>query len=697
MRSRFLESLLYSFREFRRSWTRFWVGLGQGIAHFFGDTFEGVRSFPEAVAGFFRLIGRILLAILLLPWTILKAIGRGIRSLASLPTAAKELAEDQRRALERSAKTASVSMAERPKDVARGVRSWFSNLGLKFSRQPIWLKSIYVVFLVGLVAGLASIPFAKSVINEWRVDNLIAEAETLYSEGREMEAFRKTQAAHYINMENMETLRSLVEYGSAIGTPRTVEYSRRLADQPDATAEDLLDFVEAAQQYNRAELAAPYLARIRDLDPDNPALPVLEIRNLLALERLPQAFARAQEAVESGNRQPEILRLYGTLGIRSNRAETISATKSVLTGIAENEEGEAATTALLVLLRWPDLEEDEVRQWVDRIVSSEDSEPLEKLAAYAAEVRQGLATIDERMPTMKAIAEDAFTPAEFAAWLVSNGQREAMLTRTTREEVLGSRELFMLYTMALIQEDRGEEALTWLSNPAEIPVEEIDRLILRARALQQLQREDAYRATVEQAIAEAEPRDYNRLIQLVRSLGDTQFLVPLYQTIAREPQTAQFGQGRLLLHSYALGEEEVLEETLQRLRIDRFRDNPAVQSLIGYLDGLRNARVSQNVPELERIVAENPTVLDYQVSLALSYFRLGRYEEARAILSRVVRDELRPLTGFFVTGRTILERIGAEAPEMGDINSERLIDLERAFTQEPAPETAALSGANPTS
>lgn len=674
------QSLLDRLADIRRA-------LGSAIGGFFW-WLEGIRQVPRQLFNVILSLGRALVWVLMTPWFLLRGVGRAFGGLRSGGEMISHSVQAMGQSMSESAAGFREAVETEPQKFqgrfvrgGRTVRTWFQN-------KPGWYRGIVYAGLACLLIGAASAYPAWLWVKDWRAENLLKNADALFAEGRNYQAFLKGQAAHYVNPDNPEVLARLIEYSRMVGHPMTLEYGEQLMAQGEVPAGALAALTDEAQRRRSPELARAFLRRLERIDPGHAEIPRLRMQVAILDGQYQQAYALGRRLVEDGEASPMVFGLYVNLGLEiESGAELDRLVDSLWQAMEEADEYSLYAAMLLLRHHIPEGPEATVRV-ARHLLDHPDSSREQKLGAQGIRLQAGQVGFDEMREEVRALFDlsDAEDRVQYAGWLMGQGLSEEILESFSRAEFSDDRILFSLYALALIERGQAQEALELVRSSDAFVMSEIERLILEARILQSLEREEAYRATVERAIARGDVADYQTLERFLRPLNDRDFLIAFYDKYAGFPSTATASDARLLLIAYNLRDAERVEVILERVWVQEFREHAAAQSLVAYLKGLKGSGTLDNIREMEALVADNPGVIDFRVALAVNYFQNGYLREAGEVLDGVRLGDLDRVPGMRLIAQSIVwvsqARFG-QAPAGVDLASQQgLLPLERQFLEE---------------
>ncbi|MFP4283552.1 MAG: hypothetical protein ACLFU2_13100 [Opitutales bacterium] len=651
---------------------------------------EGIREVPSQMADALRFVGRGLRWVLLLPWRLLKGLVSIPRSLFKGGEVVSQTVKSAGRSVADSAVDLRGSIESQPgrlqsgfSGVFRGLRNWYLNRGK-------WSRRIFVTAAVLFVVGAASAYPAWLWLKGWRSEQLLEQANELFAEGRSYQAFLKGQAAYYVDPTNTDVLTRLIEFSRTVRHPMTLRYGEELIARGAVSSAALEALTEEAKRTQSPDLARAFLRRLERVDPDNPELPRMRIELTLMQGDRGAALQQARAEVEAGDDTADVFGLYASLVLQAEANLEEEERAQVLEQLRANLEGGGQSSLIAAMLL---LEYDErtsvagVEEVVDIVLEHPEAQRRQKLRAYLELLRVEASDIEALRSEVQGLFDltDSRERLEYALWLYEAGEHGEVIATTPVSELEDSRTLFYVYILSLIEVNRQEEALELLRSPEAFVMPEIERLILEARTQLSSGREEAYGVTVERAIVRAEVDDFETLERFIRQLNDRRFMVEMYNRFSQFPSTAAKSKANLLLFAYEARDSERVQELLETMRVQDFRDYPVAQGLVAYLRGLRETGVMDNIREAESLVARFPAVMDFRVALALNYFQSGYIREAGEMLQGVQSERLRSVPGMYAVCETIrwvaTSGFDEDAETVKELLNIDMLEAEREFLQ----------------
>lgn len=646
--------------------------------------FDGARQIGSQIRDGFFLLGQALKFIVLLPVTIVMGVLSLFGGLRKTGDLVERSASNLRKSVRGSVVDLQDTIEAQPRVLRSRSRRILSSLSNWFRLRPRWQKFVIQgCALLAVIGALSAYP-AWNWLRTWRAEHLLGQAQELVSEGRELEAFFKGQAAYYIDPGSPEVLANLVELARGVRHPNTLAYGRQLLEQGTDSVEVMVTLAEEARDQRQLALARAYLGQLERLSPNHPDLPRLRIQFALASKDEETALRLAEAESEKPGVDRRVFEMYASLALNSNDISVRNRAEKKLSEFASDETMRGLVACVALLQQGIGSAAMDERALTERILANPVSGRDERLFAWHIQLKYRFVTyaeIEEQVRREFSL-DDKNQRFLFARWLFQN-ELFAELTKTfPLESDLDDRPLLTLHLLSLLYSGREKDALEILRSSDSVIIPELDRLVLEGRALRELGQEDAFVSTIERAIARAGEGQFFEAERLLKQLGDQRFLIELYEKYSRIPSTSALCNGYLMLFAYRDGNEETLSKVASRSRIEGFRDIPTAQSLLAYYNGLADLNVSASIREIERLVADYPSVIDFRVALAVNYYRAGFVTESADVLEDTGMVALSRIPGMYAVSLAILKstnRLPEGLPPPSP--PENLLPIERSFVE----------------
>jgi len=512
-----------------------------------------------------------------------------------------------------------------------------------------------------IAAGILALPayrYAKAV----RAERLLEESREFTRQQNKAKAYEKALSAHFLNPTDEEILLALANAAIDHRHASALEWWPRVIGSKLRTAEDLKKYVDFLLRTRNSEEAAKYISLLAEELPDDVEVGLMQLRILKEQRKLQEAVNLARNWIDRGYDSEELYRSYieGLMGLpyEGFRDEARRFLESLI-----GREDATGRMALRFLVRFPNVDEEQRRDYLARLQRHPIAENIDRLALYQYEIATrevDFATIrDEVLGLFD--REDPEQRGELAGWLANMGYANEVLQLIDAESARKDGQLFLLFMNAKIATGAALEVYeTTLMPPDQLPVERADNLLLRARALEALGRTSEYRETLDNIARTIDLKEFEKVETVLLRSGHWDTLETLYRRLLQNDFTAPLGKRKLLAAHYYLGDEEALLALLGSLKIDEFDDNPPIQNFVAYLNILHNRDTATSRAAVESLVAKYPRSIDFRLTLALILFLEGKVDSAHELLINMPELDRSAPRYFLVIAATVLSAHGDE-------------------------------------
>jgi len=494
-----------------------------------------------------------------------------------------------------------------------------------------------------LAFGLSSLLFLAAatavlipMIKDWRARQFVKQAEELAAQGKLQEAFNNASSAMQMRPALPEVKRAYGRVLLAANEPASLQVMQQLADAGEATPEDRLQLAEAALRFGDVALAEKEAFVLLQQGQNTPlALHVLA-RVRLAQRRLPDALQALRESLEAGG-GAEPATLLARLQIAQNTPESLQSAVDLLRPIARQQD-QAGLDALLVLVGSPALNSQEGGEWIEALRAHPLANDAQKLAASSAEIRL-------RPSAAAAITKDTIDSyrdgsveqrAELARWLNQNRQYDEVLDVIPAEEALARRDLFLIRLDAMAG-NREWQAIADLLREDNLPLQNPVVLLYRGRAARELGRPEEAATFYRRAIVESAPsRDIMwYVINYLQSIGENKVLEQELESLTDNPSVARQAFAALVPIVQKRQDAEELYRLYDRM-LKRLPSDTVAQNDHRYFAALTGR--STDIGGARELVAKEPQMLAYRITLALAHLKSGQEDAAMKVFDGVTLD-----------------------------------------------------------
>jgi tetratricopeptide (TPR) repeat protein len=497
-------------------------------------------------------------------------------------------------------------------------------------------KSLIIALLV--VLGLGAVVFLLKdqliqQINEARGDRLFEQAQEAFEEERWEAASRMGTAAHYLKPED-EAIQLLV--ARAFLKQRrgeAVHWWKQVLDSGDLPLDELQILTSALMNSNQLEEALPFLARLVELEPNDPETQRLWLRSLQLQRRLSKVMELSSGFVREGSEDWSIHRQYIRMQDSLAGSEGVERANAHLRELITLDNPLSLLAARELGVRDDISSED--RLLVAGYLERQGEDSLDGLLAKSLMVKEGMLDLEELTSPAMAALEGAEDPdldqlMRWSLWMgVSKWLTEAIDWREYQQKG-GDADL---YFMALLRQG-AYRSLIQLTESEISGEEEASALHLyyRARAWEELGNLEQALQTLNLAIDVVDPGSSMALERYLVRDNRWDLLVRLYAMLLEENPGNIVYRQKNLAALYYIGDQEGLQVALGNVEIEEFDEQPALQAFVIYLKMLVEGHSMDYHERLEDLMAEYPDIFDYRLVLGVSYRLLGEDDVGRSLI-----------------------------------------------------------------
>jgi tetratricopeptide (TPR) repeat protein len=487
-------------------------------------------------------------------------------------------------------------------------------------------------------AALAAIATALAIpaVKSWRAGQFAERAEELVAEGKLQEAYNNASSAMQMRPGSPEVQRAYARVLIAAKESKGLQVMQRLIDSGEATPEDRLELAEAALGFGDISLAEKESFHLLQQGEETPEALYVLARVRLVQQRAGDAIQALNESLEAGGgSRPAIL--LARLQIAGGLPEALPPAVEILRPIARQKD-EAGLEALMVLLASPALKSPEASEWIEALRAHPLASDGQKLAAAEAEIQRNPANRPEIVKKTIAAYRSGSAPqrAELARWLNQNREYDMVLDVITPEEASSRTDLFLIRLDAMA--GNGDWAgLAELLQRDKLPLQRPVAFLYRGRAARELGRPEESSTFYRRAIVEAAPtRDTLRyVIAYLQRVGEDRVLEQELRKLAQNPAFAREAFAALVPIVQKRQDAEELY-LLYDAMLKRLPADSVVQNDHRYFAALTGRRT--DVTGARELLAAEPRMLAYRVTLSLAHLKNGQPEAAMQVFDGITLD-----------------------------------------------------------
>jgi len=502
-------------------------------------------------------------------------------------------------------------------------------------RRRLLRKLLVFGLPVLAVIGIATI-LAVPLVKDWRARQFSQRADALRGEGKLQEAFNNAASAMQLRPGLPEVKRAYARVMAAANEPGTLQVMQQLIDSGAATPEDRLELAESALRFGDVALAEKEAFQLLQQGQNTPQALYVLARVRLAQQRVPDAMQALQESLEAGGGADPAL-LLARLHIAANTPDAVASASSLLRPLADGKD-KAGLEALLILVASPALKGEGGPRWIDSLRSHPLASDEQRLAAASAEIQ--LRPSDYAGIVQQTVSAYRSGPVEqraaLARWLNQNREYDAVLDVITPQEGATRSDLFLIRLDAMAGR-RDWKEIADLLRSEHLPLQNAVVLLYRGRAARELGKPEESATFYRRAVVEAAPsRDLMwYVINYLQRVGEDKVLEQELRALTDNPSTARQAFAALVPLVQKRQDAEELYQLYDRM-LKRMPGDIVVQNDHRYFAALTGRRA--DVSGGRELVAKEPRMLAYRITLALTHLKNGQHEAAMRVFDGITLD-----------------------------------------------------------
>ena len=482
------------------------------------------------------------------------------------------------------------------------------------------------------IATVIAIPLVKN----WRALQFTERAKELVAQGKLQEAFNNAASAMQMRPGLPEVNRTYANVLFAAKEPGGLQVMQQLIDSGEATANDRLELAEAALRFGDVPLAEKEAFQLLQQGQSTPRALYVLARVRLAQQRVPDAIQALNESLEAGG-GPEPATLLARLQIAANTPASLASALDLLRPIARQSD-QAGLDALLVLVASPALKSGEGAGWIEALRSHPLASDEQKLAAASAEIQLRPADYPD---VVKKTVETYRTGtvgqrAALARWLNQNREYDGVLDVIPPSEAANRSDLFLIRLDAMAGK-RDWKGIAELLRGDKLPLQNSVTLLYRGRAARELGNPEESATFYRRAIVEAAPNKdvLWYVINYLQRIGEDQVLEQELEKLTQNPSSARQAFAALVPIVQKRQDAEELYTLYDRM-LKQLPADPVMQNDHRYFAALTGRRA--DVSGGRELVAQEPLMLAYRITLALTHLKNGQQEAAMTVFDGITLD-----------------------------------------------------------
>ena len=505
-------------------------------------------------------------------------------------------------------------------------------------RRRLLLRRLLTIGLPVLAAVGIAIAVAVPKIKDARARQFTEQAERLLAENKMQEAFNNAASAMQMRPGLPDVRRTYAKVLLAAGKAEGMSVLRTMAEDGSASAQDRLDLTDAALRFGDVPLAEREAFQLLQSGERKPEALLRVARVRLAQQRPADAMQALRESLESGGNADASI-LLARLQFAVNTPESTAEALDLLRPLAKQQD-DVGLQALLTLVASPSLQSSEGAGWVEALRTHPKATDEQKLAAASAEIQLDPRRYAEIVK--RTVAEyrggTIEQRAQLARWLNQNREYDGVLDVISAEEAAGRSDLFLIRLDALAGRGYWPEIAELLRGdriPLQVPVV----LLYRGRAARELGKPEESATFYRRAVIEAAPTPDVMwyVINYLQRVGEDEVLEQELERLTDNPTSARQAFQALVPIVQKRQDAEELYQLYDRM-LKRLPAEPAVQNDHRYFAALTGRRA--DVSGARELVDEQPRMLAYRITLALTHLKNGQPEAAMKVFDGITLDPM---------------------------------------------------------
>ena len=505
-------------------------------------------------------------------------------------------------------------------------------------RRRLLVRRLLTIGLPVLAALAIATVVAIPKIKDWRARQFTEQAEELLAQNKLQEAFNNAASAMQMRPGLPDVRRTYAKVLLTAGKAEGMSVLRTMAEDGSANTQDRLDLTDAALRFGDVPLAEREAFQVLQGGERKPEALLRVARVRLAQQRAADAMQALRESLEAGENADASI-LLARLQFAVNTPESTAEALDLLRPLAKQQD-DVGLQALLTLVASPSLQSSEGAAWVEALRTHPKATDEQKLAAASAEVQLDPRRYAEIVKRTVAEYRDGTIEqrAQLARWLNQNREYDGVLDVITADEAAGRSDLFLIRLDAMA--GRGDwpeisELLRGDGIPLQVPVV----LLYRGRAAREIGKPEESATFYRRAVIEAAPTPDVMwyVINYLQRVGEDQVLEQELERLADNPASARQAFQALVPIVQKRQDAEELYQLYDRM-LKQLPAEPAVQNDHRYFAALTGRRA--DVSGARELVAEQPRMLAYRITLALTHLKNGQPEAAMEIFDGITLDPM---------------------------------------------------------
>lgn len=505
-------------------------------------------------------------------------------------------------------------------------------------RRRLLLRRLLTIGLPVLAALAIATAVAIPKIKDWRARQFTQQAEELLAQNKMQEAFNNAASAMQMRPGLPDVRRTYAKVLLTAGKAEGMSVLRTMAEDGSANTQDRLDLTDAALRFGDVPLAEREAFQVLQSGERKPEALLRVARVRLAQQRPADAIQALREALETGESGDASI-LLARLQFAVNTPESTAEALDLLRPLAKQQD-DTGLQALLTLVASPSLQSSEGAGWVEALRTHPKATDEQKLASSSAEIQLDPRRYAEIVKRTVAEYRSGTIEqrAQLARWLNQNREYDSVLDVITAEEATGRSDLFLIRLDAMAGRGDWQEIAELLRGdgiPLQVPVV----LLYRGRAAREIGKPEESATFYRRAVIEAAPTPDVMwyVINYLQRVGEDQVLEQELERLAENPASARQAFQALVPIVQKRQDAEELYQLYDRM-LKQLPAEPAVQNDHRYFAALTGRRA--DVSGARELVDQQPRMLAYRITLALTHLKNGQPEAAMKVFDGITLDPM---------------------------------------------------------
>lgn len=496
-------------------------------------------------------------------------------------------------------------------------------------KKWILISSISLIFIVSLLIGAK--PTMRS-FKIWRARQLIEQAKTEEKNDKLHLAFEKAYTAYKLSPHDETIARYTAQIIEKLSPKDALAFWITLTEETHSL-EDTYDTIRLAIILGDLTTAKNYWSQYHELAPNKSKALLLEAQ-ILALEgNFDKAAILASQAVQLEDAPKDADLLYIKLSQLSSQNTQKQSGIDHLRIIATQKDDQGLS-AIRTLATYPGNTPKDIELLIEQLNTHPLSTPQDKLLALSLAQKIGKADPDEVLEKAEKLFENASIDEkiELGRWLNQQGSYNKTLHCIPLELAIKRFDLFLIWADAMAVTKQWLPLEKALNDPT-VPIDEFLKHLFLARTAEAQNKNNIAAHEWDKAFANAN-KDVDKLWFLVKYAIRLKHYKEATDGLSRLTQTPS--QARLAWEMWVdicflEQNTESVFKVLQQMA-DIYPHDMAIANDLRYIQALKGPLDNKMMAKAQILVADEPYMLAYRITLALAFLRNNKPQQALDLL-----------------------------------------------------------------